>query len=120
MFDSTSTSRQTLIRFVDTVGSDKALEANANAVERLEAVARLAAPLESSSDLSSILENLHCAPDEDIFRTLATIANPTHTTAARVGAFEELSKRTNSLGDATCDWVKSLVRRCAMGDFLNG
>lgn len=97
--------------------------ANAKAVDMLEAVAALAAPPltsgASASDLPSILENLHGAPDKHIFRILATIANPTHTMAARVRAFEELPKRTKSLGDATCAWVKALARRCAMGDFLN-
>jgi hypothetical protein len=93
--------------------------ANARAMELLETVAAMTAPPSTASDLPSVLENLHAARDKHIFRILATIANPTHTMAARVRAFEELPKRTKSLGDATCAWVKSLARRCAMGDFLN-
>lgn len=39
--------------------------------------------------------------------------------SARTRAFEELPKRTISLGTKTSTWIKCLARRCAMGHFVN-
>jgi hypothetical protein len=88
-------------------------------MERLEIVATLTAPILGSSDIRPVLEKLHTARDKHIFRILATISNPDHSASARVRAFDELPKRTKSLGDSTSAWVKMLARRCAMGNFLN-
>jgi hypothetical protein len=46
-------------------------------------------------------------------------SRPDYSASARIRAFDELPKRTKSLGDSTAAWVKSLARRCAMGHFLN-
>lgn len=109
--------------FIAQIGTEEALAAEAEAIERLEVVASLSSPLSGSasspSDIRSILEKLHSARDKHIFRILATIASPDHSASARVRAFDELPKRTKTLGDSTAAWVKSLARRCAMGHFLN-
>lgn len=106
--------------FLET-GTEEALAAEAQAMERLESVANLSAPLSGSSsfDISDVLEKLHTARDKHIFRILATIASPDHSASARIRAFDELPKRTKSLGDTTAAWVKTLARRCAMGHFVN-
>jgi hypothetical protein len=88
-------------------------------MERLEIVATLTAPLPGSVDIREVLEKLHTARDKHIFRILATISSSDHSASARVRAFDELPKRTKSLGDATSAWVKMLSRRCAMSNFLN-
>ncbi len=104
-------------------GTEEHLAAEAEAFEQLEMVAALSAPLpglsSSPSDIRPVLEKLHTAKDKHIFRILATIATPDHSASARIRAFDELPKRTKSLGDSTAAWVKSLARRCAMGNFLN-
>ena len=103
------------------IGSEEALTADAAAKEKLEYVATLTAPPAggSSSDLKNVLESVHTARDRHIFRLLAAIAAPTHSASTRDRAFDELPKRTKSLGNATAAWVKSLGRRCAMGGFIN-
>jgi hypothetical protein len=50
---------------------------------------------------------------------LASITSPAHSLAARSRAIEELPKRTKSLGSSTSSWIKSLARRCSMGNFVN-
>ena len=111
------------IDFLAETGTEEFLAAEAEAVERLEVVASLSAPLSGQSsipsDIRPVLEKLHAARDKHIFRILATIASPDHSASARLRAFDELPKRTKSLGDSTAAWVKSLARRCAMGHFLN-
>lgn len=104
-------------------GTEAYMTAEAEAMVKLEMVSSLSAPLTSSgansSDIRPILEKLHTARDKHIFRILATIASPTHSLAARARAFDELPKRTKSLGEMTAAWIKTLARRCAMGHFLN-
>ncbi|KAL7520542.1 hypothetical protein ACHAWX_005260 [Stephanocyclus meneghinianus] len=105
-------------------GSAEAFTADAEAMEKLEVVASLTAPIGSGSPLNSdaafaVLKKLHTAKDKHIFRILSTIATPIHSPSARARAFDELPKRTNSLGNETSSWVKSLARRCAMGSFFN-
>ena len=95
-------------------GSEKALRANAQAMERLEMVNSLTAP-----GNEQVLEKLHAARDNHIFRILATIVSPHHSTKARSRAFDDLPKRTKALGDNTAVWVKTLARRCAMGFMVN-
>lgn len=109
-------------------GSAEAFTADSEAMEKLEQVAKLSAPLPenkspsaagSSSDLTSILKKVHSAKDKHIFRILSTISLPTHSPSARLRAFDELPKRTKGMGNAAQSWVKTLARRCAMGAFLN-
>ena len=101
------------------IGSEEALTAEAQAMEKLETVAQLSSPIGSPSDLEEVLQSLHVARDKHIFRLLATIANPNHSASARARAFEDLPKRAKSLGNNTAAWVKKLARRCAMGGFVN-
>ena len=119
------------------VGSEQALTANAKAEDLLEVVAHLTAPPPGTNNNSNnmstssmsmigqgaernpILAKFHAAKDKHIFRILSTIVTPTHSNAARIRALEELPKRVKSLGDATVTWVKTLARRCTMGDFCN-
>lgn len=96
------------------------MEADARAMEVLELVAKMTAPVDGTKRaIEDILQDFHGARDKHIFRILATIADPAHTMQARARALEELPKRTKALGDAVSDWVKNLVKRCAMGDSLN-
>jgi hypothetical protein len=101
-------------------GTEEAMEADARAMQILEQLAKLTSPIENPKvSLDDVLVSFHGARDKHIFRILATIVDPSHTAEARRRAFEELPKRTKSLGDAVSDWVKNLVKRCAMGDSLN-
>lgn len=95
-------------------GTEKALKADAQAMERLELVSSL-----TDGGSAEVLNKLHAARDNHIFRILATIASPTHSAKARTRAFEDLPKRTKSLGDSTSAFVKRLARRCAMGGMVN-
>ena len=99
-------------------GTEKLMTADAHAMECLESVATLTGALSQDSS-PEVLEKLHTARDNHIFKILATIADPTHTVAARARALDELPKRTKSLGDATASWVRTLARRTAMGHFAN-
>lgn len=105
-------------------GSVEAFTADSEAMEKLELVASLSAPLPeskspSSVDLESILKKIHSAKDKHIFRILSTISQPEHSPSARLRALDELPKRTKGLGNAVQSWVKTLARRCAMGSFMN-
>eukprot|EP00956_Cyclotella_meneghiniana_P011746 scaffold16521_cov66-Cyclotella_meneghiniana.AAC.9 len=104
-------------------GSAEAFTADAEAMEKLEAVAHLTASSGLGSPNSEafygMLKKFHTAKDKHIFRILSTIANSTHSSTARARAFDELPKRTKSLGTETSTWVKVLARRCAMGCFFN-
>lgn len=96
------------------------MTANAHALDLLEAVA-------SFTDLSAgtigernpILERFHSAKDKHIFRILSTIATPVHSTNARIRALDELPKRVKTQGDSAVRFVKGIIRKCSMGDFLN-
>lgn len=101
------------------VGTEEAFTANAKALDLLEKVASWTPLSTTPGERHPTLEQFHTAKDKHIFRILSTIANPAHTPKARVRALEELPKRVKSLGDGVLTWVKGLVRRCAMGDFLN-
>ena len=97
-------------------GTEDAFDADAHAMEWLQRVARLVSDNDNNAE---VLEAFHNARDQHIFRILATLSDPTHTSKARRRALDELPKRTKSLGDAVVDWTKQLVRRCAMGSSLN-
>ena len=86
-------------------------------MELLEEVAALTAPAQGSTD--EVLEAFHGARDNHIFRILATITDPLQKPKSRARALEELPKRIKHLGDQVSTWVKSLARRCNMGDFVN-
>ena len=102
-------------------GTTEADEVDARAMEVLESIAKLTAPVDTGAKTSmqDVLQDFHSARDKHIFRLLSTIANPNHSAKARARALEELPKRTKPLGDAVSQWVKTLVRRCAMGNSLN-
>lgn len=107
-------------------GSPAAFAADAAAVEKLEAVAALTAPVEgggksspAKADAAAVLKKVHTAKDKHVFRILSTICDPAHSPAARARALDELPKRTKGLGAPAQTWVKNLARRCAMGAFLN-
>jgi hypothetical protein len=107
-----------ILRFA--AGTEKAMEADARAMELLELVAKMTAPVDGTkTSIDDVLQDFHAARDKHIFRILATIVNPAHTAQARARALEELPKRTKALGDAVSEWVKNLVKRCAMADSLN-
>jgi hypothetical protein len=95
------------------------LAADAKAMGILGVVASLTAPVSGSRSKTDVLKAFHGARDNHIFRILGTITNPSHSTLAPGRALDELPKRTKSLGDAVSKWDKTLVRRCAMGDFMN-
>lgn len=122
------------------LGSEEALTANANAEDLLETVAGLTAPTTCNSqnlapgERQPILQRFHALKDKHIFRILSTIVSPTHSTSARIRALDEVPKRVkqqqssqkNAAGsnsksdeDGLLIWVRTLVRRCAMGDFIN-
>lgn len=73
----------------------------------------------SDEERSPILQSFHRAKDKNIFRILAAISNPSHSITSRNVAIDELPKKVKYMGEDTVRWVKTLVRRCAMGDFLN-
>ena len=100
-------------------GSEDALTAHAKAMDLLESVAAVTAlPNSNPGERNPILEAFHRQKDKHIFRILSTITNPSHSNKARVRALEEVPKRVK--GDAELQkWAKTLVRRCAMGNFVN-
>ena len=99
------------------------MSANAKAEDLLEAVASLTAPTTGSKtedgERSSLMQKIHTAKDKHIFRILSTICSPTHSATAKGRAMEELPKRFKPMGEAAVTWVKSLIKRCTMGDFMN-
>jgi hypothetical protein len=101
-------------------GTEEALEADARARQLLEQVASLSGPVEHTKiPMESVLDAFHGAKDQHIFRILATLTDPAHSASARARALEELPKRTSHLDNAVSDWVKQLVKRCAMGETMN-
>lgn len=96
-------------------------EMDARAMEMLESIAKMTAPVDAGSKTSiqEVLQAFHSARDKHIFRCLSTITSPDHSVEARTRALDELPKRTKSLGDGVSVWVKNLVKRCAMGSSLN-
>jgi len=97
------------------------LVADAKARDLLKEVSSLTAPVAGSgASLEEVLQAFHGARDRHIFRVLSTIVDPLQKPSTRNRALEDLPKRTKSLGDAVSSWVKNLVRRCNMGDFING
>ncbi|CAJ1959627.1 unnamed protein product [Cylindrotheca closterium] len=101
-------------------GSEQSMAADAEALDKLEVMACMTGGRSmGAAERSPILESFHRAKDKNIFRILATISNATHSNISRSVAFEELPKRVKNMGEDTVKWVKTLVRRCAMGEFIN-
>ncbi|KAG7362780.1 hypothetical protein IV203_026140 [Nitzschia inconspicua] len=106
-------------------GSEEFLAAESKAMNLLESVASMT-PAPSGAtptpgDQHPVLEKFHSIKDRHVFRILATITHPNHSVNARVRAMDDAPKRVKAAGagEAATSWVRSLVRRCAMGDFLN-
>lgn len=96
------------------------MAADAEALDKLELMAYICCGRSmSAAERSPILETFHRAKDKNIFRILATISNSTHSNTSRSVAFEEVPKKVKNMGEDTVKWVKTLVHRCAMGDFVN-
>lgn len=105
-------------------GSEEHFVADAKAKDLLEKVSNMIPPPTGSApvhgQLHSVLDKFHSIKDKHIFRILGTITNPSHSVKARSRALDDLPKRVKSTaGDAVHTWVKSLVKRSAMGDFIN-
>lgn len=105
-------------------GSEGAFEAEAMALDLLEKVAKMIppppGPAPAIGELHDVLERFHLIKDKHVFRILGPITGPDHSTKARNRAFDELPKRVKTAaGDAAHTWVKTLVKRCTMGDFMN-
>lgn len=105
-------------------GTEEYFEADSNAKELLEKVASMipapsgASP--SPGERHAVLEKFHAIKDNHVFRILGTLVHSDHSVKSRVRALDDLPKRVKSTaGDAVQTWVRSLVKRCAMGDFLN-
>lgn len=108
------------IAYSGELGTEDALVADATARELLEGVAALTAPVSGSGKVrEEVLDSFHRARDKHIFRILSTITDPCQKSKTRARALDDLPKRTKSLGDGVSAWVKNLVRRCNMGDFIN-
>ena len=106
------------------LGTEAYFVADAKAKDLLEKVAAMipqpsgAAP--SPEERHPVLEKFHAIKDKHIFRLLGTITKPNHTVKARLRALDDLPKRVKATaGDSVQAWVKSLAKRCAMGDFIN-
>ena len=105
-------------------GTEAYFVADAKAKDLLEKVASMipkpsgAAP--SPEERHPVLEKFHSIKDKHIFRLLGSITKPNHSAKARARALDDLPKRVKATaGDAVQAWVKSLAKRCAMGDFIN-
>jgi hypothetical protein len=98
--------------------TEESLTADAHAMELLEHLSGMIGILSEESE-AQVLDKIHTARDNHIFKILATIANATHSLAARKRALDELPKRTKSLGDPAMNFVRAIARRTAMGNFVN-
>ena len=103
-----------------TQGSEEYLTANANALDILEEVASFVnVSTSAAGERNPTLEKLHSIRDKHTFRILASVASSTHSTKSRLRAVEEPMKRLKDHGDLVLKFVRVLVRKCAMGDFIN-
>jgi len=105
--------------------SEERMEANTSAFQKLETLAKLTSPPSANSsqgstdDLIGVLQKFHTAKDRHIFRLLASVSSPSHSSEARIRAFDDLPKRAQSIGTSASQWLFYLARRSAMGYFLN-
>jgi hypothetical protein len=101
------------------------LAAKSKALDLLETVSSMVpAPTGASpvpGERHSVLEKIHAIKDRNVFRILGTITHPNHSVNARIRAIDDLPKRVKAAGagEAATGWIRTLVKRCAMGDFLN-
>jgi len=105
-------------------GTEAYFAADAKAKDILERVASMIPQPSGTStgpeERHPVLEKFHSIKDKHVFRLLGTIANPNHSAKARARALDDLPKRVKAtVGDTVHAWVKSLAKRCAMGDFIN-
>jgi hypothetical protein len=106
------------------VNSSEYVTLNAEAENHLELLVNEFAPLviaggNEDKKKSDIMSKIHNHKDNHIFKLLASIGDCNHTVTARARALEELPKRVMSLGTNAAQWMKTLVRRCAMGASIN-
>lgn len=105
-------------------GSEDAFEADAKAMGLLEKVAAMLPPPPGAApapgERHAVLEKFNSIKDKHVFRILGTITYPNHSVKARARAVDELPKRVKTTaGDAAQAWVKTLAKRCTMGEFMN-
>jgi hypothetical protein len=93
--------------------------ADTEAKALLEKVAELTGPPRGSASLDQVLSLVHGAKDKHIFRLLSMVVDPLQTPTSRQRALTDLPKRTAALGESVSGWIKTLVRRCNMGAFIN-
>jgi len=73
----------------------------------------------TAGERNPLLLKFHGIRDKHIFRILTGIASCTHSIKSRLRAVEEPAKRLKDHGDVMLKFVRTLVRKCAMGDFIN-
>ncbi len=105
-------------------GTEAYFAADAKAFDLLERVATMipqpSGPSVAPEERHPVLEKFHSIKDKHVFRLLGAITNPNHSAKARARALDDLPKRVKATaGDNVQVWVKSLAKRCAMGDFVN-
>ncbi len=105
-------------------GTEAHFAADAKAKDILERAASMipqpSGPSTAPEERHPIIEKFHSIKDKHVFRLLGTITNPNHSAKARARALDDLPKRVKATaGDTVHAWVKSLAKRCAMGDFIN-
>jgi hypothetical protein len=93
--------------------------ADTEAKALLGKVAELTGPPRGAASLDHVLSLLHGAKDKHIFRLLSTVVDPLQTPTSRQHALTDLPKRTAAFGESVSSWIKTLVRRCNMGAFIN-
>lgn len=98
--------------------TEEYIVSDAAALDQLERLVPLSAPIQGISS-KSMIEKLHSHRDKHLFRILSTIAYSRHSASARARAFNDLPRRTQGLGEPTTVWLKTLIRRCAMGGSIN-
>eukprot|EP00934_Nitzschia_sp_Nitz4_P005774 Nitzschia sp. Nitz4//scaffold2_size372955//272889//282374//NITZ4_000454-RA/size372955-processed-gene-0.127-mRNA-1//-1//CDS//3329546871//5764//frame0 len=99
-----------------TFGSEEFFTAQARAQDLLDQVAPLTGLTITPGERHPLLQAFHQSKDGHIFRILATIANATHSGKFRKRAMEELPNR---VAKPQREWIKGVVRQCAMGDLIN-
>ena len=91
---------------------------NATAMEHLERLISFCA-LNTGNSRKTISEEIHSHKDKHVFRILSTISSSRHSSSARARAFNDLPARTKNLSESSSTWIKTLTRRCAMGNSIN-
>jgi hypothetical protein len=105
-------------------GTEEYFISDFKAKDLLEKVASMIPALPGASptpgERHAVLEKFHGIKDNHVFRILGTLVHSDHSIKSRIRALDDLQKRVKSTaGDAVQTWVRLLVKRCSMGDFLN-